>query len=370
MRKIEIVEIENSFLNFFTPAIIIASGYFLINLISWPLSLLPWAANQANIRFDFNLLFLISPIVAGILVSLIVYFIFIPRLKVIDAEYKTLSRESSIMLLVLFCVAMSIRLSFGTLITEFLGGSIELLLPWYLPSYNLLFVTPLYLSFFLIGRVVIHGFTELIYRRTAIPSLEDRGLAPSHAVVTSSVGFILLDLSYYLNTPNLLSNIFWLGSTFIYAILTGLIYVFTRNVFYCFLYALIYDFYKLTDILGSQLNNDILNLVYVLISIFALAVGLITIIYITVTVLISRSKVTADWIKTLKKRSVPKVRKGLIGFIIIAFVLVLSQYLITSIISGVTQFHLPDYIVYHTIFFLVAFSIPFWLSITTEYARD
>lgn len=42
MRKLIIVEIENSYLNFFTPAVCIAAGLFLYSLISWPLSLLNW----------------------------------------------------------------------------------------------------------------------------------------------------------------------------------------------------------------------------------------------------------------------------------------------------------------------------------------
>ncbi|MFW9779897.1 MAG: type II CAAX prenyl endopeptidase Rce1 family protein [Candidatus Heimdallarchaeota archaeon] len=370
MKKFSIVEIEDSYLNFFTPAIIIASGYFLINLIDWPLSLLPWAVNQARICFDFNLLFLLLPIISSVLVSLIVYFVFIPRLKVIDAEYRPLTKRNLILVLILFCVAMTIRISYTNALTDLLGASIEPLIPWYLGSYRLLLFNPMYVYLFLIGRITIHIFSELLYRRTAIPALEDRGLGPSHAVIISSIGFILLDLPYYLTSPNLLSNIFWLGSTFIYAVLTGFIYVFTRNMLYCFLYAVVYDFYKLTDILGSELNIEFLASIHEAITLIALITGTLTVIYFIVTISISRSQLATDWLKTLRTPSAPNIGKGVVGFNLIAFGLVFSQYIISTLIKAITQFRLPDYVLFHTMFFLAAFTIPFWLSITTEYALD
>jgi hypothetical protein len=54
MRKLEIVEIENSFLNFFTPAMIIATGFFLYNLFVYPLLILQWLSYEDNPNFGID----------------------------------------------------------------------------------------------------------------------------------------------------------------------------------------------------------------------------------------------------------------------------------------------------------------------------
>ena len=89
MRKLEIVEIENSYLNFFTPAVIIATGYFLYNLFVYPLVIIQWLSyeNKINISMiDFYTL--IIPNITCLLGVLFIYLIIIPRLKVVDAEYR------------------------------------------------------------------------------------------------------------------------------------------------------------------------------------------------------------------------------------------------------------------------------------------
>ena len=77
MPKLEIVEIENSYLNFFTPAIIVAAGYFLFNLIAWPLLFVGQFILSLNILGAQSLVYLglLLQILSLLLVGLFFYFI-------------------------------------------------------------------------------------------------------------------------------------------------------------------------------------------------------------------------------------------------------------------------------------------------------
>jgi len=89
LRKLEIVEIENSYLNFFTPAVIIATGYFLYNLFVYPLVIIQWLSYENKIDISMiDFYTLIIPNITYLLSVLFIYLIIIPRLKVLDAEYR------------------------------------------------------------------------------------------------------------------------------------------------------------------------------------------------------------------------------------------------------------------------------------------
>ncbi|MHA2075693.1 MAG: hypothetical protein ACW97X_13820, partial [Candidatus Hodarchaeales archaeon] len=65
-----------------------------------------------------------------------------------------------------------------------------------------------------------------------------------------------------------------------------------------------------------------------------------------------------------------------IGFSILSVVLVLFQYFVSEIIDIVTFYSIvktqiyPDIFILYTLFYLIVFSIPFLLSITSEYAQS
>ncbi|MFX0086915.1 MAG: hypothetical protein ACFFAU_14735, partial [Candidatus Hodarchaeota archaeon] len=202
MRKIEIVEIENSYLNFFTPTVIIAIGYFLYNLIIYPLVIIQWLSYENRIDLTMiDLYTLMIPNITCLLIILLVYFVVIPRLNVVDAIYKPISKTSFQIFLLLFFIILTFRILI-TYIFDSLGVSTETPSPWYLgkKSYNLLLNDPIFLVLYLIYQLVLNPiFVQLMFRRTAIPLMEDRGLSPFVAVILSSFGFCLLDLPFYLD---------------------------------------------------------------------------------------------------------------------------------------------------------------------------
>ena len=108
MKKIEIVEIENSFLNFFTPAVLVAISYFFFNLIGWPSLFLKDVIIQSNLKIDLNLVHLIvsNIFLATTCICLYYLLIYLPRLKVHDAEFQEVSKLSFYTIMVFFCIVI------------------------------------------------------------------------------------------------------------------------------------------------------------------------------------------------------------------------------------------------------------------------
>ncbi len=379
MRKIEIIEIENSYLNFFTPTVIIAIGYFLYSLIVYPLVIIQWLSYENKIDPTMiDLYTLMIPNITCLLIVLFVYFVVIPRLNVVDATYRPISKVSLQIFLLVFFVVVSFRI----LITYFfdsLGVSTETPSPWYLgeKSYALLF-DPIFLFLFLIYQLGLNPiFVQLMFRRTAIPLMEDRGLSPFIAVLLSSFGFCLLDLPFYLNImfsgSNFLIVVYWTISTFLYGFGTGIIYVLSRNIKLSILYASSYQIYRIVQILNQYPGKTLEYSVRFLLEFYIVLIGLISLIIIIWV--LSKSNKVSEWISILKKPSVPNISRGIIGFFVFSFLFALIHYLISTIIEEVAYnkqlmiAKYPDIFILYSIFYLIIFSIPFFLTITSEYSR-
>lgn len=363
MRKLIIVEIENSYLNFFTPAVCIAAGLFLYSLISWPLSLLNWVFHVFKINIDLKLVPLILQNLSGFLVCLVVYFVFIPRLKVQDADFKKASSNSFFIVLLVFWTVIFFRVLL-TAMVKFFGVKIEAPFPWFLKSYDQL-LDPMFMFFFLLYQLIISPpFTELVYRRTVIPLLEDRGLSPIHAVILSSLGFCFLYLPSYLQTSNPLNSLYWFVSTFLFGFATGIIYILTRNILFPILYAAFYYAYRLTYNFGSYFGNELLLMIRNLTNYATLLAGFVVITYVILKLIAPKSP--TNWVNIIKMRSMSNIKRGFIGFFIISLGLTGIQLLMIPIHKILT---FSEHFIFNTIFYLVAFTIPFWLIIKTEYAQ-
>ena len=190
MPKLEIVEIENSYLNFFTPAMIIAVGLFLEHIFfkTFFLFFFTWFLQFFRIGIDIFVLEAFFAIMTGILLSLITYYIFIPRFKVIDAEYHPPQPKGLIYIFPVFCIIILFRII--AIFTYELGGDTVpySVLPWYLKSFDQLRDQTFFFLFLINQFIIIPISLELLCRRTVIPALEDRGLSPLNSVILSSFG--------------------------------------------------------------------------------------------------------------------------------------------------------------------------------------
>ncbi|MFX1283208.1 MAG: type II CAAX prenyl endopeptidase Rce1 family protein [Promethearchaeota archaeon] len=368
MRKLNIVEIENSYLNFFTPAVIVAVGYFLVNLIGWPMLFLQWVIISSKIDLDQILLNLLISNILFCILSLIVYFIFIPRLKVVDADYKNANTTSFAIFAFLSCVMIFFLQLLNYLFEYFLNFK-STFQPFYsFEDYDVLFNPLIFILFLILVLIVEPIFDELIYRRTIIPLLEDRGLSPLLAVIVSAIGHCFIQIPSYILNPNYPYDLYNFISFFLFGLCAGTIYILTRNILFPILFSSCYNIHVLTGNLGSFFNDSLLLAVYDLSILLALLVSLIVAIYVFKELIIGES--TSEWGKEIKRQSAPFITRGLAGLFVISLGLLIIQTLVVMVGRAVTDNIFPQYFFFITIFYLIAFSVPFWFTTTTEYAQS
>ncbi len=378
MRKLKIVEIENSFLNFFTPAVIVAAAYFFFNLIMWPIVYVEILIMDLDPGINYEMLDLLSYSISYFLICFFFYYIIIPRLKIQDAEFKELNRNSYVLSGLLFCVAILIYMIFRWIFP--LSGLEIVEDPLTGVTTFEEFINPIYLVLFTLYLVSIALFVEIIYRRTIIPLLEDRGLSPVYAILLSAIGQCFLDFPVYVikflyhPQENLLSVILWgFSSNLVYGIFAGIFYVLARNILFPILFFLGWQFHYLVAFLGVTLENQFFLIIYFLLNILSIILGLTTIVYVIYRLL--DTKYSSDWTEILKKHSASNSKRGVTGFFIISLGLFVLQLVFIIVIRFITNFptdwgNLPNYILVVTPFYLLIFTIPFWLTISTEYAQD
>ncbi len=368
MRKYTIVEIEKSYLNFFTPAAIVAIAYFLPSLIAWSLAISEWVFSQSeSAEIDLLILNGITVNLSLVFVVIIIYFIFIPRLKVLDAEYREVRADGFFIMIPLFFFASFFRILIAELFKYF-SITLSHESPWFETNFKKLDDPVLLLLFFLHSLVISNLFSELMFRRTLIPLLEDRGLSPFHAVILSSIGFSFLNLPYILLYPENPTFYFLLITYICYSLCVGITYILTRNILFPILFHAFYFFHYYTGSLGSALDNENLLLIHDSLNVLTVVLTIIIIPYVFTKAKDPES--SSEWMKVIKKHSVPYIQRGVIGFFVISIGFLAIQALVEKIGNELTDKIFPEYFVFIIGVYLVAFSIPFWLTISTEYARD
>jgi len=371
MRKFEIVEIENSFLNFFTPAVLVAISYFFFNLIGWPsIYILHLLENNSSIiTIDLNLvkLLIYNGFFALICFSLYYLLIYHPRLKVSDAEFKGVSKYS-LYIAVIFFFLMIMSETVITTIYEVLFGNLETYFSSFIQP-EVLLDNPFYMLLFLIYDIILVTlFGEFVYRRALIPMLEDRGLSPFYAVILAALGSSFIDLPGYALNPNHPVNIHSFCLSVFIGLCAGLIYISTRNILFSIVSVSCYQFFSTFGFIATEE----LLIIYESLNILFLIVSFGIIIFFIYEILHpSRSP---KWIRIIKQLSSPLVMRGVSGFFIISLGLLVLQTLIAKIgrilFVSVTGDVFPEYFIYISIFYAIAFTIPFFLTISTEWASS
>ena len=363
MRKITIVEIENSFLNLFTPAVIVAIGYFLFNLFAWPLLFFEWLIEGNNFQYNSQILQSVVYTVAIILVSLMVYFIIIPKLKVKNIEYREPTFNGFILIFFLFTITI-----FSQFLLELLFVILNIGKDW-APMSNPEFddfLTQILSSILISISTVI--YIELIYRRTVIPLLEDRGVSSIHAVILSSLGYSLTFLPTFLMYPNISGFIYNFSSLTILGIFGGIAFITTRNILYPVILGILLRLFTDFRQIGLSFEDQFLIVLSDFIIVFSILLSIGILVYI-----LWKNKVKKTSLETfneIKVRSVPGIRRGMIGFFIISISLFILQTIVVKIGREVTHNIFPEYFLFITPFYLIVFSLPFFLTISTEYAQD
>lgn len=372
MRKFEIVEIENSFLNFFTPAVLIPVSYFLMNLIGWPYLFLNYLISKQSIDIDFELVQVITQILFLAIVCLLLYYllIYLPRLKVNDAEFKQVNKQSFYIIAILFCVLILFQKIIIS-VYELMFDKIDFYFD-YVTSLESVIINPIYLVSYLIYSIILSSlFSELVYRRALIPMLEDRGLSPFHAVILAAFAGGLIDIPGYILYPNAPHILYNSMITILLGFFAGLAYVRTRNILFPIILHSSFTFYFDIAYFLSKTHLD----VYELFNSFILLFALVFILYFVFKIAIFKHD--SNWIKLFKKHSTPKIVKGVIGYFVISIILLIihgivaktGRILFDTAKLGYPEGLFPEYFIYIMIFYAIAFSLPFFLTISTEWAK-
>ncbi len=325
MVTVEIVERDETFLNFLTPAILIMVGLLILSI---------GALSLIMVHFSIPVL-IPDPIMASIqmnlfgqIIGIIITLIFlIPffKLKEVESRFPTVFRTLKVLGVACFALTVALGLALVLFFAfSALGIPIE-------HSYGNIILGPEHLSnpwnlvlFFATATVGAAIFEELIFRRMLIPALEVRGMAPTAAVIASSLGFALI------HVPNDLLNgspgyvVTHFITTFTIGLMLGFVYVFTRNVIYPMIIHGFINAVAFTELILISIDDFNLLLIYAGILLVLLFIGII--VGVLALIWFFRDPVPA-WVETLRIKSKISIISGLAGYLVIAFGIISIQVL-------------------------------------------
>ena len=233
-KMVIIREKKGKLLNFFTASMVVGVGGLLLSFLTILISFIIVLTNF-YLSFDYIVLSLLILFLSQFIGIFIVYYVFIPLFKAKNSEFHPITILNSVKTILLisgtFTLIVSINFILFYIFRVFKlspqsGYTNILLNPEHLtnPLNILIYYLPL-----TIGAPV---YEELVYRRLLVPLLEQRGMNPLTAILSSSLLFALAHLPDDLISGNLTGTIMHISAVFLIGVSLGLIYVLTRNVFF------------------------------------------------------------------------------------------------------------------------------------------
>ncbi|MBD3406094.1 MAG: CPBP family intramembrane metalloprotease [Candidatus Lokiarchaeota archaeon] len=221
-------------LRFFVPAAVLVAGSTLLSIVQLILLginlSIPILSDESIIRS------LQTALVGQLIAAIVIGVLFIPMLGLRDVKNNPLSSEGfkrtflsiPIIMTIAFIANLVILLIFLSLGLVSESGYTGVL---YLEEEHL--ADPMnVIVFFAVGCVGAPLFEELLYRRTAIPLMEERGMHEGEAIVGSTLLFALAHVPLDLLNGNVPGAIQHFVGVFIIGFFIGIVYVMTRNVVY------------------------------------------------------------------------------------------------------------------------------------------
>ncbi len=335
---------------FSSPAIIAAFYLSLQFLIEFLVAFLLYVIQLTN---DIVISKLFVLVTSQVICTAIFIFVIIPFLKVKDHEFNSISYTSFFTFIAVFCLFWAILIPI-TLCLSVISTNLDIeadifnnVLPLSKDHSGNLFSIILWL---IAGTLGVAFFLEYLYRRTLIPLLEKRGMSPFSAVMTSSLAFALVNIPFnlgfqitifresnlfivYLSRYDLLNSLIYSFNLFITAFLLGMacgiVYILTRNILFSIM---IHCFGILPYYLMELFHNNI-----ILISFFRLLIIVMNIsgLFIALCTLYSffTTSSQANWKTILQKKSLVDINRGLIGFFLNIFVIVIYLVVVLGLLA-------------------------------------
>ncbi len=328
-------------LNFSTPAIIAAFYLSLQFLIEFPVAFL---IHLLQLPIDIVISRILVLLISQAICTAIFIFFIIPFLNIRDVEFNSIDYTGFFKFLTIFCLfwTILILITLGlSVISKLFDNEVEIFKNTIFLSKDH-FGNPFSIILWLIaGTLGIAIFMEYLYRRTLIPLLEKRGMSPFFAVLTSSLGFALVNilfnlgfqitilegsnlLNIYLSRYDLQNSLFYslnlFMTTFALGLACGISYILTRNIiFSVIIHCLgILPYYLIELFYNNILINSLIILLIIVMNISGLFIGL----YILYTSFNLSSQ--TEWITILKKKSSTDINRGLAGFFVIFWGIIIN----------------------------------------------
>ncbi len=364
-----IEEHDERFLNFLTPSVLIVIGLLLLSIGAIGLLL---ANFFIPILSPDDIIFSIQLNLFGQIFGIIIMVIFlIPvfGVKTIETRAPTLKRLIKVLGVCCFAITFATFLAFVLwVVFTTLGLPIE-------HSYGSLVLTTEQLAnpwnivlFFTTATIGAALFEELIFRRTLIPTLEMRGMAPTAAVIASSLGFALVHVPNDVMNGSLAYVITHFATTFTIGLIFGFIYIFTRNVIFPIIIHGFVNFISFTELILININNFDWLIIYALIVLGVWIIGIIVGIFALVQYFRSPP---SSWARIVRIKSPFNILPGLAGYLLIAFGLVSLQVMAELIMvllffPNAVFIYLGIFSVYLLLFFLLIWIIKHTQNKTTQ----
>jgi membrane protease YdiL (CAAX protease family) len=360
-----IQERDESFLNFLTPSVVIILGVVLLTIgavalvfINFIVPILSPDDIIQNAQMNLS-----GQIIGTTVVLLFLLTVF----RVKNVETKPISPWNVAKVVGVACLALTVAIFLAFIlfvIFTILGIPIE-------HSYGNIILGPEQLTnpwnivlFFATASFGAAIFEELIFRRMLIPTLEIRGMAPTAAVITSSLGFAMIHFPNDILYGSLGYVITHFITTFTLGIFLGFVYVTTRNVIYPMIIHGFINFIGFTESILLSLDNITLLLLYsgilLILWIIGIIVGAIALFY-----YLREPKPT--WVKTIQKKSGINILPGLAGFLIIGFMLILLPLAIDLLVALLFFPILPLIYFGLLLAYILLLAFILWLANNTEY---
>ncbi len=367
-RLILIKERNGKFLNFFTASMVVGVGGLLLSFLPTLISFI-MVLTDFYLLFDYavtNLLILFLSQFIGIF---IVYYVFIPLFKAKNSEFHPITILNSVRTVLLisgtFTLIVSINFILFFIFRVFnlspqSGYTNILLSPEHLtnPLNILIYYLPL-----TIGAPI---YEELVYRRLLVPLLEQRGMNPLTAILSSSLLFALAHLPDDLISGNLTGTIMHITAVFLIGFSSGLIYILTRNVFYSIIIHGILNFISFSGPLVTIIANSKLTLTYDFIYWTIFIVGFGVLFYALWQIFRKRD---VEWVVLVRKKNTKPILYGFSGFIIIGLVSIFIPLGIQLIIVSleIAVYNVFLYFITLIMSYGVAVILFLWLGTRTRY---
>ena len=362
-----IQEKNGSWLNFFTPAMVLVAGAMLAGLIVIPIILIDLVV--PILGKDSVIANLSVGILSQVIGTVLVISVLIPLAKVKDAKYHPISKSNTIRTGQIFCVTLTVvwlsNLVFAIVYSMFnqtpKSSYQEIGILLTADHLSNPFNIVLFLS---MGAIAGPVFEEYLCRRTIIPMLEKRGMAPFAAVFASSLVFALSHVPNDLLFGNVayLVQHFW--GVFLIGLACGIAYVLTRNVIFPIIIHGAANGLGFISYILSLMEDLSFLVVYGLFVLVIVVVGLVVGVFAIRKYM--QEPVSSIWVQILQEQSPINIVPGLLGFVGIISalytVLILGPLSILLLSRNGLLTFIGEIVIHVVVFVLLI-----WLVTKTEY---